>query len=535
MEKVATQHWFDNFLDYWNDNIRQYHYERAIVNNNVVYNIFDQNNFLVTSIYKDSNDYSITIKFFSKFLMEDFHLNMVIKKCTNLLIKEYKINNIVIQQTLSTVVETHKDYLRLVSNESPKQFKLKNEIDQNQWIKFLLWNNIKTWYSQTIDVRLFLTSLNVENPNNAKYIPIRVTQVNNKWQITRVGSEDEFFEEFVMWSMFAEVSKQILKTINLVYPLSPIDYDESEIPFDQNKLSFQTTIEKSSEIEFMEFDERNIIVSVWEKWEAIAHIINEFGEIIAQVKESIHWWRFVNRTCWDDTCENIIEKLNKLWTRKPISPNTKSIIKDQENINWQLWLFQNLWIQIDPRRWWNQLIVWSHFEEFVAKTFEWEIIDKAWNYPDISTNIPWVGKIYFEVKSVCAGNYFLIKLDQLAGFSTLDNIFYTLIVYKDNTPWFVRWKKRSQENKIVNTQNLQVESIFILPANKLREYIMNSMLNDKLKLKKLGSRWYTNQKIDLPANSLAEFLKSQVWVKKIGKITYLWINLETFHHKFETN
>jgi len=62
--------------------------------------------------------------------------------------------------------------------------------------------------------------------------------------------------------MFAEVSKQILKTINLVYPLSPIDYDESEIPFDQNKLSFQTTIEKSSEIEFMEFDERNIIVSV---------------------------------------------------------------------------------------------------------------------------------------------------------------------------------------------------------------------------------------------------------------------------------
>jgi len=64
--------------------------------------------------------------------MEDFHLNMVIKKCTNLLIKEYKINNIVIQQTLSTVVETHKDYLRLVSNESPKQFKLKNEIDQNQ-------------------------------------------------------------------------------------------------------------------------------------------------------------------------------------------------------------------------------------------------------------------------------------------------------------------------------------------------------------------------------------------------------------------
>jgi len=43
-----------------------------------------------------------------------------------------------------------------------------------------------------------LTSLNVENPNNAKYIPIRVTQVNNKWQITRVGSEDEFFEEFVM-------------------------------------------------------------------------------------------------------------------------------------------------------------------------------------------------------------------------------------------------------------------------------------------------------------------------------------------------
>lgn len=531
MRDIAIQQWFDSFLDYSNDNISNYHYEKSIINWKIVYNILDQNNNTVASISKDDDDYSIMVKYHLQFLINDFHLNKIIDKCTKLLVYEYWTLNIVIKWTISQIVESSKNNLRLVSKKHPSEIEIswKSEIDSS--IRFFVWSLQKTYSTYSIDVRLLNLWLDW---STSKYIPIRLAKINNNWQVIRVWSNENCFEDFVVWNDYGRVVNQIIKTLDLLYPneFQEQGIQLEDIPFDitnQNNEDIFPTI-KEELVNFIDYDEFNIIINLWENWIAKAYIINELWEVIAEAKETFKWWKIISRNCWDETCENIIEKLAKLWAKKQISNYTKSITKETDFIP-QKWLFDNLWIQIDPRRGWNQLIVWSHFEEFVAKTFNWEIIDKAWNFPDISVDIPQLWKTFFEVKSVCHGNYFLIKLDQLAGFSTINNIFYTLIVYKDTTPWFVRWKKRTTDNKIVKPENLEIESVYILPAKLLREFILNSMLNDKIKLKKLTSKWSINQKVDIPASILHQFLKSQE-AKTIWKLTYLWIDLEQFHEKF---